>query len=196
MTAAVKHWMNITLVPALLAWSQPMISPTAQASPSTPPAPAMVSREAGPAPFESLDAVQLRRSLERELTGFVRNNYPSHLNSVMRNLQNREGKLHKDISEATGFLMDFARGPMTLEGIWREWGGKKRYLLVHTIRGVKGSPDAIVSFTTYPGFLRPFTIVEVDENGDGKTDQKSTALCRCDTLKDWLAQNLTEKKPV
>lgn len=192
MKTAVNRWIRVAFIPALLAWSQPAISQTApEAMISAPPA---VSTPGTPVRPSFMDAVQLRRILEEELIGFVRHNYPSRVGYVTRSLKNREGKLQKDLSEATGFLTNFARGPITLEGIWREWGGQKRYLLIHTIRGVKGFPDAIISFTTYPGLLRPFTIVEVDENGDGKTDQKSTALCRSDTLKDWLAQNLTEKK--
>lgn len=132
----------------------------------------------------------LRREMEKELIEFVQHNYPARLNSVMRSLQSREGKIHNDVSEATEFLSGFARGPVTFRGIWKEWEGRNRYLLVNTLRGVKGFPKAIVSFTLIPGRFRPLTVVEVDADGDGKTDRQSTALARCESLKEWLTQNL------
>lgn len=192
MKATVNRWIRIAFVPALLVWSQPATSQSApEAAVPGSPVPASYSAPMRPS---FTDAAELRQALEKEMIGFVRHNYPSRVAYVTRNLKDQNGKLQKDLSEATHFLLDFAKGPMTLEGIWKDLGGQKQYLLVNTIRGVKGFPDAVISLTTYPGLLRPFTIVEVDKDGDGKTDQKSTALCRCDTLKDWLAQNLMEKR--
>lgn len=192
MKKVLTRWMRVMVVPAVLVWSQPAASQSApEAMISAPPA---VSAPGTPVRPSFMDAVQLRQALEKEMIGFVQHNYPSRVNYVTRNLKDQDGRLQKDLSEATRFLLDFAKGPMTLEGSWKNLGGQKRYLLVNTIHGVKGFPDAIISFTTYPGLLRPFTIVEVDKDGDGKTDQKSTALCRCDTLKDWLTKNLSKTR--
>ena len=53
---------------------------------------------------------------------------------------------------------------------------------------------------TYPGLFRPFTVVQVDADSDGKIDEISTALCKREKMLEWLSERfpqavcLTRKK--
>ena len=130
--------------------------------------------------------------MEEQMLEFVRNNYPSRINTAMRSLQNQESALSRNLAEAAAFLKGFALGPVTLEGRWEEKGGRSKYTLLSIIHGVQNYPDATVIFRTYPGFFRPFTVVQVDADGDGKVDAQSTALCRREKMLDWLAQRFPQ----
>ena len=130
--------------------------------------------------------------MEEQMLEFVQNNYPSRANTAMRNLQNQESSLSKNLAEAACFLKGFAVGPVTLEGCWEEKGGRSKYTLLSVIHGVQSYPNATVIFRTYPGFFRPFTVVQVDADGDGQVDAQSATLCRRDKMLDWLAQRFPQ----
>ena len=175
------HGMKFTIAVLILAWAHPAGSQAAMVLPRP--------------QIHPPDTCALRGAIEHELVEFVQHNYPSCTHSVLRSLQNKEGKLQKYLTEAADFLTNMAQGPVTLEGVWREGKGRRQYLVVSLIRGLKGSSKTNVWFTTYPGFLRPFTVVQVDRDGDGKMDQQSSALCRAEGVRDWLLQHLTSASP-
>ena len=132
--------------------------------------------------------------MEKEMLKFIESNYPSRMNFAVRSLQSEEGVLRKDLSEAVRFLQGFTPTPgsVTVEGDWQGSGRKRRYALLSVIHGVTGSPKATISFHTYPGFFRPFTIVEVDKDGDGKIEESSTALCKREKMLEWLSQRFPQ----
>lgn len=130
----------------------------------------------------------LSETMEKQMLEFVRNNYPSRMKTAVRSLQNEEGTMHKRLIEAVGFLKVFAIGPVTMEGHWEKTGRGAKYTLLSVVRGVRNYPNAMVFFRTYPGFFRPFTVVQVDADGDGKVDEISTALCRREKMLQWLSK--------
>ncbi len=164
------------------------------------PAPPVVFKE----PLPPLEQPQKQRKpepgkplaqvMEKELLKFVESNYPSRMNLVVRSLQSEEGPLRRDLNEAVRFLQGFTPTPgnVTIEGNWQGSGRKRCYALLSVIHGVTGSPETTISFHTYPGLFRPYTIVEVDKDGDGKPDEKSTALCKRDKMLEWLSQRFPQ----
>ncbi len=134
----------------------------------------------------------LSRTMEKQMLEFVRNNYPSRMNTAVRSMQNGEGMMHKNLVEAVGFLSVFAIGPVTLEGRWEETGHGAKYMMLSVVRGVRNYPKATVFFKTYPGLFRPFTVVEVDQDGDGKVDEQSTALCKRAKMLEWLGERFPQ----
>ena len=130
--------------------------------------------------------------MEKELLKFIESNYPSRMSVAVRNLQNEEGFLRKDLNEAVRFLKGFTPGSVTIEGNWQGSGRKRRYALLSVIHGVTGSPESTVAFHTYPGLFRPFTVVEVDKDGDGKVDEQSTALCKREKMLEWLSKRFPQ----
>ena len=123
---------------------------------------------------------------------FVRNNYPSRMGIAVRSLHSGEGLLNKRLAEAIQFLEGFALGPVMLEGRWEGTGCRAKYLIFSVIRGVQNYPKATVIFRTSPGLFRPFTVVQVDADGDGKVDEQSTALCKREKMVEWLAQRFPQ----
>ena len=134
----------------------------------------------------------LSQTMEKQMLEFVRHNYPSRMNTAVRSLQNGEGTMHKNLTEAVGFLNLFAIGPVTLEGRWENTGRGAKYMMLSVVRGVRNYPNATVFFKTYPGFFRPFTVVQVDSDGDGKVDEQSTALCKREKMLEWLSQRFPQ----
>ncbi len=134
----------------------------------------------------------LRETLEKQMLEFVRNNYPSRMNVAVRSMQSGEGLLNKRLSETIRFLEGFALGPVALEGRWEGTGRGAKYLIFSVIRGVQNYPKATVIFRTAPGLFRPFTVVQVDADGDGKIDEQSTAICRREKMVEWLAQRFPQ----
>ena len=130
----------------------------------------------------------LSDKMEKQMLEFVRNNYPSRMKTAVRSMQNQEGTMHKKLIEAVGFLKVFAIGSVTLEGHWENTGRGAKYMLLSVVRGVRNYPNATVFFRTYPGFFRPFTVVQVDKDGDGKVDEQSTAICRREKMLQWLSR--------
>ncbi len=132
--------------------------------------------------------------MEKEMLKFIGSNYPNRMNFAVRSLQNEEGVLRKDLNEAVRFLQGFTPtlGSVTVEGNWQGSGRKRRYALLSVIHGVTGSPKATIAFHTYPGFFRPFTVVEVDKDGDGKMDEISTPLCKRDKMLEWLSRRFPQ----
>jgi hypothetical protein len=130
----------------------------------------------------------LTETVEKQMLEFVRNNYPSRMNAAVRSLQNGEGAMHKKLVEAVGFLHLFAIVPVTLEGRWEKTDRGAKYMLLSVVRGVRNYPNATVSFRTYPGFFRPFTVVQVDADGDGEVEEQSTALCKREKMMEWLSR--------
>jgi hypothetical protein len=130
----------------------------------------------------------LTETMEKQMLEFVRHNYPSRMSTAVRGLQNEESTVHKRLAEAVQFLEGFALGPVMLEGRWESTGRGAKYVLLSVVRGVRNYPNATVFFRTYPGFFRPFTVVQVDADGDGKVDEQSTALCKRDKMLRWLAK--------
>ena len=126
--------------------------------------------------------------MEKQMLEFVRYNYPSRMKTAIRSLQNGEGTMYKNLIEAVGFFRVFAVGPVTLEGRWDLSSRRPRYTLLSVVRGVRNYPNATVFFKTYPGLFRPFTVVEVDKDGDGKVDEQSTALCKREKMLEWLSR--------
>jgi len=135
---------------------------------------------------------QLAGVMEKELLKFIENNYPSRMNLAVRSLQGEEGPLRRDLNEAVRFLQGFTPGPITIGGDWQGSGKRRQYALLSVIRGVTGSPQSTVTFHTYAGFFRPFTIVEIDKDGDGKPDEKSSALCKRDKMLEWLSRRFPQ----
>lgn len=136
----------------------------------------------------------LTEEMEEQMLEFVRHNYPSRMSKAVRSMQNDESSLKKNLTEAAGFLKEFAQGPVTLEGRWESNanGGKAKYLLLSIVKGVHNYPNAVVTFRTCPGMFRPFTVVQVDENGDGKVDEQSSALLKREKMVEWLAQRFPQ----
>lgn len=130
----------------------------------------------------------LTETMEKQMLEFVRNNYPNRMNTAVRSMQSGEGTMHKNLIEAVGFLRVFAIGPVTLEGRWENTGRGAKYMLLSVVRGVRNYPNATVFFRTYPGFFRPFTVVQVDADSDGEVDEQSTALCKRERMLEWLSE--------
>ena len=147
-----------------------------------PPPPAM----AMPAEPKAAGGNKLADVMEKQLLKFIECNYPSRMNVAVRSLQSEEGFLRKDLNEAIRFVQGFSRGSVTIEGNWQGSGRGRRYALQSVFRGVQGYPEATVTFHTNAGFFRPYTVVEVDKDGDGKVDEISTALCKRGKMLDWL----------
>lgn len=148
--------------------------------------PAIPAPSAGPVTVDVADEAALRETMQSEMLQFVRRNYPSHAAMATRSLQNGEGQVHEELAASMKFLKEFAAGPVTIEGAFREIRGVLRYVVTGTLSGVNGNPNAILRFETYPGMFRPVTDVTVDQNGDGKADEKSTAFCRLDRVWEWV----------
>lgn len=134
----------------------------------------------------------LTQTMEKQMLEFVRNNYPSRMSTAVRSMQNGEGAMHRGLIEAVGFLRVFATGPVMLEGRWENTRRGAKYMLVSVVRGVRGYPKATVSFKTSPGLFRPFTVVQVDADGDGKVDEQSTALCKREKMLEWLSKRFPQ----
>ncbi len=132
------------------------------------------------------DGERLTQTLQKEMLRFVQQNYPGHLPRIIRSLQSRESQMHRDLVDSVQLMRGFARGPVTFEGAFRQVGGATRYVLLGTIHGVEGYPNATVRFETYPGILRPFTDVQVDQDGDGRVDERSQGICQWRGMWDWL----------
>ncbi len=130
--------------------------------------------------------------MEKELLKFVESNYPSRMNFVVRSLQSEESPLRKDLNEAVRFLQVFTLGSITIEGNWQGNGRKRCYALLSVIHGVSGYPNATLIFHTYPGLVRPFTVVEVDKDGDSKGVERSTALCKREKMLEWLSERFPQ----
>lgn len=139
------------------------------------------------------DEVLLVRVMERELTEFVRCNYPSRLASAVRGLQRQEGDLWLVLQGSAGFLREYAAGPVSIEGGFREVRGKSRYVVAGTLHGVAGRPRATIRFETYPGFMGPFTQVAVDWDGDGRVDERSANFSRMDRIRGWVEAKVNSK---
>lgn len=186
-----KRWLTVAMVLATAqsAWAEPIRvakanfefrRPAALAAPVAPPLPV------GPVTLDVTNEAALKETMQTEMLAFVQRNYPSHAAMAMRSLQKKEGRVHEELEDSMRFLKEFAHGPVTIEGALREINGVLRYVVTGTIRGVNGHPEATLRFETYPGLFRPFTEVTVDENGDGQTDEKSTAFCRLDRVWKWV----------
>ena len=134
----------------------------------------------------------LAERMEKQMLEFVRNNYPSGMDRAVRGLQNEESSIRKKLMEAVNFFTGFALGSVTFEGRWEGQGSRPQYLMLSTVRGVQNYPKAMVFFRTYPGMLRPFTVVQVDDNGDGKVDAESPKLCQREKMVEWLAQRFPQ----
>lgn len=134
----------------------------------------------------------LSETMEKQMLEFVRNNYPNRMNIAVRSLQNQESKLRKNLMEAAQFLEGFAVGSVQMEGRWEGIGQGARYMLLSVVKGVQHYPNATVFFKTYPGLFRPFTVVQVDADSDGKVDEQSTALCKRDKMLRWLAERFPQ----
>lgn len=181
---------------AQAAWGEPMRLARANFS-SRRPAAAVVpsipaTRAEGSLTVNVADEALLKRVLESGMVEFIQRNYPSHLRMAMRSLQKREGRAHQQLEESVEFLKEFARGPVTVEGAFRQIRGTLRYVITGTIRGVDGHPKATLRFETYPGALRPLTDVALDEDGDGTVDEESTGFCRLDRVRDWIEERLPQ----
>ena len=135
---------------------------------------------------------ELTDKMEKQMLDFVRNNYPNRMNSAVRSMQNQESKLRKNLIEAARFLEGFSVGPVWMEGRWEGTGYGAKYMLLSVVRGVQHYPNATVFFKTYPGFFRPFTVVQVDTDGDGKVDEQSTALCKREKMLEWLSKRFPQ----
>ena len=135
---------------------------------------------------------ELTEKMEEQMLEFVRNNYPNRMNIAVRSLQNQESKLHKNLAIAAQFLEGFSVGPVKLEGRWEGTGQGARYMLLSIVKGVQHYPNATVFFKTYPGLFRPFTVVQVDADSDGKVDEQSTALCKQETMLEWLSERFPQ----
>ncbi len=140
----------------------------------------------------STEPGELTEVMQQQMLEFVRNNYPTRMNSAVRSLQREEGMMHKSLAEAVGFLGGFASGPVTLEGRWEGSGRRAKYMMLSIVRGVQHYPDATVIFKTCPGLFKPFTVVEVDSNGDGTVDEQSTALGKREKVLEWVAQRFPQ----
>ena len=135
---------------------------------------------------------ELTEKMEKQMLEFVRNNYPNRMNTAVRSLQNQESRLRKNLTEATQFFEGFAVGPVRMEGRWEGTGQRARYMLLSVVRGVQHYPNATVFFKTYPGLFRPFTVVQVDADSDGKIDEISTALCKREKMLEWLSERFPQ----
>ena len=134
----------------------------------------------------------LTDTMEKQMLEFVRNNYPGRMNTAIRSMQNQESRLRKTLVEAAQFLEGFAIGPVRLEGRWEDTGHGLKFMLLSVVQGVQHYPKATVTFRTYPGFFRPFTVVQVDADGDGKVDEQSTALCKRERMLEWLSKRFPQ----
>ena len=148
---------------------------------------------AEPVKVDVRDGERLSRAVQTEMIHFIQQNYPGHLKSVMRSLQSDESRLRRDLTDNVQFLRGFARGPVTFEGVFREIRGAARYVLLSTLHGVEGYPNATICFETYPGAFRPVTDVQVDEDGDGTVDERSTGICRWQGVWKWLEVRLPRR---
>ncbi|MDO8729772.1 MAG: hypothetical protein Q7J69_01090 [Candidatus Omnitrophota bacterium] len=135
---------------------------------------------------------ELTEKMEKQMLEFVRNNYPHRMTSAVRSMQNQESKLRKTLTEAAQFFEGFAVGPVRMEGRWEGTGCGARYMLLSVVRGVQNYPNATVSFKTYPGLFRPFTVVQVDADSDGKVEEQSTALCKREKMLEWLSERFPQ----
>lgn len=134
----------------------------------------------------------LRETMDQQMLEFVRNNYPNRMNTAVRSLQNQESRLRKNLTEAAQFLEGFSVGPVRMEGRWEGSGKGAKYLLFSIIHGVQNYPKATVTFQTRPGIFQPFTVVQVDADGDGKVDEQSTALCKREKMLEWLSERFPQ----
>ena len=134
----------------------------------------------------------LTEKMEKQMLEFVRNNYPNRMNTAVRSMQNQESNLRKTLVEAARFLEGFSAGPVGMEGRWEGTGGGARYMLLSVVKGVQHYPNATVFFKTYPGLFRPFTVVQVDADSDGRVDEQSTALCKREKMLEWLSERFPQ----
>ena len=187
-----KRWLAAAMVLAMAqsAWADPIRVAKANFNRKRTPAAAAVP--AVPAPSSEAVTVDiknepvLQEAVRSEMMEFIQRNYPSHLPIAVRSLQNKEGMVHDELANSMRFLKEFAGGPVTIGGAFKEVRGVLRYVVTGTIRGINGHPAATLRFETYRGFIRPVTEVTVDENSDGQTDEKSSAFCRLENMWDWV----------
>ena len=139
-----------------------------------------------PRRIQPADGKGMVEAMRVGLMEFVQNNYPSCVSRIARSLQGKEGPLRQELTRTADFLRGFALGPVTFEGAWSRVAGDRQYVLLGIIRGVKGHPAATVFMHTYPGMFKPFTVVSVDRDGDGKVDLESERFSERDTLESWL----------
>lgn len=140
----------------------------------------------------STEPEKLTKVMEEQMLEFVKNNYPTRMTSAVRSLQSGEGRLHESLTETVGFISGFAAGPVTLEGRWEGSGNCAKYLMLSVVRGVQNYPNATVIFKTCPGLFKPFTVVEIDSNGDGTVDEQSAALGKREKVFEWVAQHFPQ----
>lgn len=188
----------ITMTSAQAVWGEPMRLARSnfslrRPSPSVSEIPAIqASLPGGPVTVNVANEALLKETMQTEMVEFVQRNYPSHAPMAMRSLQREEGRVYKQFEDSVEFLKEFAQGPVTIEGAFREIRGTLQYVITGTIRGVDGHPKATLKFETYPGLLRPVTDVSLDEDGDGTVDDESTGFCRLDRLWDWIEERLPQ----
>lgn len=186
-----RRWLAVAMVLAMAqtASAEPIRVAKANFKVSRKPA-AVVPAVPAPAPepltINVADEGILKNAVRGEMMEFIQRNYPSHVPMAVRSLQNGEGRVHEELADSMRFLKEFADGPVTIEGAFKEVRGTLRYVVTGTIHGVNGHPEATLKFETSPGFIRPVTKVTVDENGDGQTDEKSSAFCRLENMWDWV----------
>lgn len=194
-----KRWLAVAVALAMAqsAWAEPIRLARANFSHRTPLAAAAVPTVPVPAlgsvTVNVADQAVLKQTLRTEMLEFVQRNYPGHTAMAMRSIQKEEGRVHKELEKSIRFLEEFAQGPVTIGGAFREINGALRYVVTGTIRGVNGHPAATLRFETYPGFFLPVTDVALDEDGDGQTDEKSTAFCRLESVWDWVEARFPQR---
>ena len=187
-----KRWLAVLMVLAMAQTASAEPIRVAKANFKTTRKPAAAAVPAVPAPASEpltinvADERILKDAVRGEMMEFIQRNYPSHVQQAVRSLQNGEGMMHEELADSMRFLKEFAGGPVTIEGASKEVRGALRYVVTGTIHGVNGHPEATLKFETSPGFIRPVTQVTVDDNGDGQTDEKSSAFCRLDRMRDWV----------
>lgn len=134
------------------------------------------------------DRERLEGAIESSLLLFVQNNYPESSRRALRSLQNSEGALYRSLTKTMELMQEYAQGPVTVRGDWQQLRGSRRFVVVGMLRGLQEYPDAVVFSTLYPGLFRPFTVVYVDRDGDGRIDEQSGKLTRSDRILDWFRE--------
>lgn len=134
------------------------------------------------------DREKLEDAIESSLLLFVQNNYPESSRRALRGLQNSEGTLYRSLTRTMELMQEYAQGPVTMQADWQQIRGSKRFVVVGMLRGLQEYPDAVVFSTLYPGLFRPFTIVTIDRDGDGRIDEQSGKLTRSDRILEWFRE--------